>query len=77
MAGGVIESLPMQSTMAAMYDHFQDKSLKVQVEVMAIDYNFLKTMGIQSVEGRDFLRLLAVILKGLSSLIKRLSDSWK
>jgi putative ABC transport system permease protein len=53
-AGGVMEGLPMEGSMSTMYPHFQDKEVKVQVEGMAIDYNFLKTMGIQFVEGRDF-----------------------
>jgi putative ABC transport system permease protein len=53
-AGGVMEGLPMEGSMSSMYPHFQDKEVKVQVEGMAIDYNFLKTMGIQFVEGRDF-----------------------
>jgi putative ABC transport system permease protein len=54
MAGGVMEGLPMESMMSSMYSNFQDNSVKVQVEGMAIDYNFLKTMGIQFIDGRDF-----------------------
>jgi putative ABC transport system permease protein len=34
--------------------HFQDKNVKVQIERMYIDYNFLKTIGITVIEGREF-----------------------
>lgn len=54
MAGGVMEKLPMQGSMSSMYPHFQDKTLKVKVEGMAVDYNFINTMGIKILEGREF-----------------------
>ncbi|MBK7132021.1 MAG: ABC transporter permease [Bacteroidales bacterium] len=54
MAGGVMEKLPMQGSMSSMYNHFQDKTLKVKVEGMAVDYNFISTMGIKVLEGREF-----------------------
>ncbi len=54
MAGGVMDELPMQGSMSSMYPHFQNKDVKVQVEGMAVDYNFLKTMGIPFISGRDF-----------------------
>ncbi len=54
MAAGVMEGLPMQGSMSTMYPHFQDKEQKVYVEGLAIDYGFLKTMGIPVIEGRDF-----------------------
>ena len=54
MAGGVMVELPMQGMMSAMYPHFENKDVKVQVEGMAVDYNFLKTMGISFISGRDF-----------------------
>jgi putative ABC transport system permease protein len=54
MAAGVMEGLPMQGSMSAMVPNFQDKNTKVKVEGMAVDYNFLKTMGITVLEGRDF-----------------------
>jgi putative ABC transport system permease protein len=54
MAGGVMDALPMQGRMSTMYPHFQDKTLKVQVEGLAVDYNFLQTMGIRLLEGREF-----------------------
>jgi putative ABC transport system permease protein len=54
MAGGVMEEIPMQGSMSGMYPHFQDKTLKVKVEGMAVDYNFINTMGIRILEGREF-----------------------
>lgn len=54
MAGGVMEGLPMRGSMSTMYPHFQDKTEKVQVEGLAVDYNFLKTMGIKVLQGREF-----------------------
>ncbi len=54
MAGGVMDGLPMQGSMSSMYPHFQDKTLKVQVEGLAVDYDFVQTMGIKILEGREF-----------------------
>lgn len=54
MAGGVMDELPMQNSMSMMYPHNVDKTLKVKVEGMAVDYNFIKTMGIKILEGREF-----------------------
>jgi putative ABC transport system permease protein len=54
MAAGTREGLPMMNTMSLMIPHFQDKETKVQVEGFAIDYSFLKTMGISVIDGRDF-----------------------
>jgi len=54
MAGGVMDGLPMQGSMSSMYPHFQDKTLKVKVEGLAVDYNFIQTMGINVLDGREF-----------------------
>ncbi|MGD0341869.1 MAG: ABC transporter permease [Bacteroidales bacterium] len=54
MAAGIMEGLPMQSSMSVMYPHFVDKTKKVEVEGMDVDYNLLKTMGMTILEGRDF-----------------------
>ncbi len=54
MAAGVLEGLPMQGSMSSMVPHFEDKSLNVKVEGLAIDYNFIQTMGIKILEGREF-----------------------
>jgi putative ABC transport system permease protein len=54
MAAGVMEALPMRSTMTSIYPNFQDSETKVKVEGLAVDYNFIKTMGIQILKGREF-----------------------
>jgi putative ABC transport system permease protein len=54
MAAGVMDGLPMQGSMNFMIPNFQDKNLKIQVEGLDVSFNFLKTMGITLLEGRDF-----------------------
>jgi putative ABC transport system permease protein len=54
MAAGVMNGLPMLGSMSSMVPHFQDKTLKVNVEGLAVDYNFLQTMGIKILAGREF-----------------------
>jgi len=54
MAGGVMYGLPREVFSSSMYPHFQDKTLKVQVEGLAVDYNFVQTMGIKILQGREF-----------------------
>jgi putative ABC transport system permease protein len=54
MAGGVMEGLPMQGSMSSMIPHFEDKELKIKVEGLAVDYNFINTMGIKILQGREF-----------------------
>ncbi len=54
MAAGAMEGLPMQGTMSFMYPNFQNKEVKVNVEGFDVDFNFLKTMGITLLDGRDF-----------------------
>lgn len=53
-AGGTMIELPMMSSMSSMVPHFIDKTEKVKIEGLAVDYNFLETMGIQFIEGRSF-----------------------
>jgi putative ABC transport system permease protein len=54
MAAGVMNGLPMLGSMSTMYPHFQDPETKVKVEGLAVDYNFIKTMGIPVIKGREF-----------------------
>lgn len=54
MAAGTMEGLPMLNSGSFLVPHFQDKEQNVEVEGMSIDYNFLKTMGITFLKGRDF-----------------------
>jgi putative ABC transport system permease protein len=55
-AAGVMEGLPMEGSMSSMYPHFVDKEKKVKLEGLAVDYNFISTMGITILEGREFSR---------------------
>lgn len=68
MAGGVMDELPMQGSMSSMYPHSQDKTLKVKVEGMAVDYNFINTMGINILQGREFSQEFGSDLKQASML---------
>ena len=54
MAAGCAECLPMQNSGTAVFQHFQDKEVRVTVEAMFVDFNFLETLGIKLVEGRYF-----------------------
>lgn len=55
-AGGAVEALPMLSSMPYNIELPRDKSKKVSIELFAVDYDFVKTMGIQLLEGRSFSR---------------------
>ncbi|MBN2774116.1 MAG: FtsX-like permease family protein, partial [Prolixibacteraceae bacterium] len=52
--GGSMEALPMLYPMPYNIEHPQDKTKKVSIELMGVDFNFVKTMGIQVLEGTDF-----------------------
>jgi putative ABC transport system permease protein len=54
MAAGTEYGIPTEEGMTLMFPHFQDRNVKVKVEQMSVDYNFLKTMGITFLEGREF-----------------------
>ncbi len=54
MAAGVMTGLPMRGSMSSMYSNFQNPETKIKVEGLAVDYNFIKTMGIQVIKGREF-----------------------
>ena len=53
-ASGTMEALPIKSYSGFLVSHFLDKNLKVPVQGMFVDYNFLNTMGIDLIKGRDF-----------------------
>lgn len=54
MAAGVITGLPMQGSMSSMHNHFRNPETKIKVEGLAVDYNFIKAMGIPVLKGREF-----------------------
>ena len=53
-AAGVMDPLPMQGSMSTMYPDSKEPEKKVKVEGFAVDYNFVKTMGIKILQGREF-----------------------
>jgi len=53
-ASGAVECLPIKAFNGFLVNHFQDKNVKVPVQSMSVDYNYLGTMGISLIEGRDF-----------------------
>ena len=54
MAAGVMTGLPMQGSMSSMHNHFKNPETKIKVEGLAVDYNFIKAMGIPVLQGREF-----------------------
>ena len=55
-AGGVQFALPKLFSDPYKIHPFQDKSKEVSIEPLGVDYDFVKTMGIQLLEGRNFSR---------------------
>ena len=55
-AGGTMDGLPMLGSMSTIYPNFQDNTIKVKVEGLAVDFDFLETMGIKLLAGRFFSR---------------------
>jgi len=55
-AGGAIEALPMINFWPYPMELPDDKSKKVPIELLAVDFDFIETMGIQVLEGRNFSR---------------------
>jgi putative ABC transport system permease protein len=53
-AAGVMEGLPMLGSMSFMYPNYEDKNVQVKIEGLAVDYNFIETMGIKVIQGRAF-----------------------
>ena len=53
-AAGSMSCLPVVSSMVMMMPHFQDKEKQVKVEGMAVDFDFLQTMGVSLQSGRYF-----------------------
>ena len=53
-AAGSIVPLPMQESMLTMFPNTKDPEKQVRIEVFAVDYNFVRTMGIKVLQGREF-----------------------
>jgi putative ABC transport system permease protein len=53
-AGAAMVSIPMQGYLKFLLPNYMNKEAIVQVEGMTVGFNFLKTMGINIIAGRDF-----------------------
>ena len=53
-AAGIFDDLPMTNSATSIIPGYIDKEKKIPVESFSGDYNFIKTLGIQLVTGRDF-----------------------
>ena len=67
-AGGSMDALPMQGFMSFMLPHFQDKSKNIKMEGLAVDYDFIETMGLTLLQGRSFSRDFGSDLKNAAIL---------
>jgi putative ABC transport system permease protein len=54
MAAGSMYNLPLDAEMIMTYPNYQDKSVMVKVEGFAVDYDYVKTLGITLLQGREF-----------------------
>jgi putative ABC transport system permease protein len=57
MAAGTDESLPLKgkyASAAVLLPNFENKEIQVMVNLMSVDFNYFKTMGISVIDGRDF-----------------------
>jgi len=57
MAAGTDESIPLQgkySNAAVQLPNIENNKTQVMVNLMSVDFNFIKTMGVSVIEGRDF-----------------------
>ena len=64
LAAGVMDGLPMEGSMSSIIPNFEDKEKKIEVEGLAVDYNFISAMGIQILKGREFSRDFGSDMKG-------------
>jgi putative ABC transport system permease protein len=53
-AAGTMVGIPMRGFMTYLLPNFTNKDVKVQVEGLSVDYDFINTMGITLLQGRDF-----------------------
>ncbi|MEI6049731.1 MAG: FtsX-like permease family protein [Bacteroidota bacterium] len=63
-AAGVMNGLPMQGSSSSIIPNFEDQQKKIEVEGLAVDYNFISTMGIPILKGREFSQDFGSDMKG-------------
>ena len=54
MVSAAMDCIPNESPGYILARNFQNKEIKVSVERLLVDYNFLKTIGVDLLQGRDF-----------------------
>ena len=54
MAAGTVNNLPRDLGLTIISHHFQDKSIEIPLSGLIVGYNFIKTMGITLIAGREF-----------------------
>ncbi|MCG8411028.1 MAG: ABC transporter permease [Bacteroidales bacterium] len=52
--GGSFEALPIRNGMPTVFEHPQDKTQKVNGQLLPINQGFIKTMGLTLIEGEDY-----------------------
>jgi putative ABC transport system permease protein len=63
-AAGVMDGLPMEGSMSSIIPNFEDQEKKIEVEGLAVDYDFISAMGIPILKGREFSRDFGSDMKG-------------
>jgi putative ABC transport system permease protein len=56
MAAGTMEHLPLEPGLTVIRHNFQDNSKEVRLTGFLVGYNFIKTMGVPLIAGREFSR---------------------
>ena len=54
IAAGTYHKLPLDPSLTIIRHHFQDKSIELPLAGFLVGYNFIKTMGITLIAGREF-----------------------
>jgi putative ABC transport system permease protein len=54
MAAGAMDNLPLEGGMIMAFPNYQDRSVMVPIEGFSVDYNYVKTLGMTLLQGREF-----------------------
>jgi putative ABC transport system permease protein len=52
--GGSFEALPVRGGMPTVFQHLQDKTLKVNGQMIPVNHEFIETMGLTLLQGENF-----------------------
>ena len=53
--GGYFEALPVSGGMPSIFQHLQDKTLKVNGQMIPVNHEFIETMGLTLLQGENFI----------------------